>query len=73
MTNIFNIHTYALFYKQKIHNSVVYPAGILFRAHSKSVKDLYFAPTRSTLFFFFMCISLRYSENHFCKCAANMY
>ena len=28
---------------------------------------------REATFFFFMCISLCYSENHFCKCAANMY
>jgi hypothetical protein len=37
----------SLRYVYKVGHS--YPAEIFFRAHSKSVKDLYFAPTRSAL------------------------
>ena len=41
------VYTYFKSYIDKVGRR--YPAGFFFRAHSKSVKDLYFAPTRSAL------------------------
>ena len=43
----FDPYQASLRYAYKVGRS--YPAGIFFRAHSKSVKDLYFVPTRSAL------------------------